>query len=104
MTVDHLNGEASQPTLAMQGTDAFETSVAFDGSEPPSRSVVRAIEAATGTDALDLPPLHGAIDTEALDDVLRSAGADARVSFEYASLEVTVVGTGDIRIADAQSA
>lgn len=103
MTVEHLNGDASHPTLATEGTGAFETSVEFGGDEPPSRSVIRAIEAATGIDALDLPPLHGAVDTEALDDVVLSAGPDARVSFEYVSLDVTVFGTGDIRIADAEN-
>jgi hypothetical protein len=103
MTVEHLNGDAPQQTLATQGTGAFETSVDFDGDEPPSRSVIRAIEAATGTDALDLPPLHGAVDTEALDAIVLSAGVDARVSFEYASLGVTVFGNGDIRITDVEA-
>lgn len=100
MTVDHFNGDTTHSTLTTAGSGPFETSVEFGADAPPSRSVIRAIEAATGIDALNLPPLHAAVDTEALDSVIRSTSSSARLSFDYASLRVTVHSSGDISVTD----
>lgn len=68
-------------------------------SAPPTHAVAAAIAAREGVDPTDLPPLHGSIDTEAMDAVLRSA-AGARLAFTHLGYEVTVTGDGDVSVVD----
>ncbi len=102
MTVDHFDREAASRSLTTVEGGRFETEVEFGTYSTPTRSVVHAIEAATGVDALELPPLHGAIDTESLDAIIESTGPAASITFDYAGLRVTVHGDGDITITDSQ--
>ena len=68
-------------------------------SVPPTHAVAAALAAREGVEPTDLPPLHGSIDTEAMDAVLRSAG-DARLTFTHLGYEVTVTGDGDVSVVD----
>lgn len=65
-------------------------------NEPVSRAVIAAAARLTGRSPLDLEPLAGSVDPDAIDAVVaRPADGDATVtvSFDYAGLEVTVTPT-----------
>lgn len=72
-------------------------------SRPPSEAVVNTVFTVTGTDPLDLPPLHDVIDPDALNELFaptlagpsRSGGT---VTFEFAGYRVTVKGHGVVEI------
>ncbi|UPV74027.1 hypothetical protein M0R89_15995 [Halorussus limi] len=71
------------------------------GDSPPSEAVVLAVADARGCDPLDLPPLNGALDPDALDSLFGDrvsgrARTGGRVTFEYADCTVTVTGTRDV--------
>ena len=75
-----------------------------DGGEPrawpaasPTVAVAEAIAEAAEIDAVELAPLYGSIDTEAMDELLESA-ADARLTFTHLGYEVTVTGTGEVSV------
>jgi hypothetical protein len=102
MTVDNFDRDGPSRSLTTVDGGTFETQVRFESHSSPSRSVVQALEAATGVDALELPPLHGAIDTEALDAIIESTGPAASISFDYGGLRVTVLGDGEITITDRE--
>lgn len=55
----------------------------------PSEAVVNAVADIEDSDVTDLPPLYGAIDTDAL-DALFTGDAAASVTFEYSGYTVTV--------------
>ncbi|MUV86722.1 hypothetical protein GJ631_09115 [Natronomonas sp. CBA1123] len=55
----------------------------------PSEAVVNAVADVEDSDATDLPPLYGAIDTDALDAIF-AGNAAASVTFEYHGYTVTV--------------
>ena len=44
------------------------------------------------------PPLSSVIDTDALERIVRTAGEDATVTFEYRDWIVQVRGSGDVTI------
>lgn len=54
-----------------------------------SERVIQTVATASGTDALELPPLWDAIEPDAL-DTLVAGMADGEVSFAYAGYDVTV--------------
>lgn len=58
----------------------------------PSTAVVETVADVTGQDVTDLPPLHGHVDSDALDALLTTdaGGSDdsIRVTFEYAGYRV----------------
>ena len=89
----------------MARTDADATRAVDGGgpppwsAEPPTHAVAAAIAARAGIDATELAPLHGSVDTEALDDLLASA-VDARVSFTHLGYEITVTGAGEVTVVD----
>lgn len=58
------------------------------GQDTPSEVVLTAVAEETGRDELELPPLHGAIDVEALNRLLASDRCQ-RVTFEYHGFTVT---------------
>lgn len=78
----------------------------WDSTETPSVAVCRGVAAVRGVEATDLTPLHGSIDTEALDRIVGRGtdGSDGtvRVSFRYEGLEVIVDSgrTIELRIPD----
>lgn len=61
----------------------------LDADEAPSDGVFEAIEAADERGLLDLPPLAGAIDPDALDALLVEEVGTREVTFEYAGWLVT---------------
>ncbi|AGB39864.1 HalOD1 output domain-containing protein [Natronococcus occultus] len=66
----------------------------------PVVAVVVAVADAAGTDPLELPPLHEAINPEALNELIdcdRESGLQS-ISFEYAGYDVVVSGTGDVHV------
>lgn len=68
----------------------------------PCVAIVEAVAVATSREPLDLEPLYGVVDTDALTALLRSpfpdSGANVQVSFRYEGCRVGVSGTGDIEI------
>jgi hypothetical protein len=62
-----------------------------------SERVIRAVADATGTDALELPPLYGTVDPDALDALVEGT-ANGEVSFVYANQEVTVTTDGTVAL------
>jgi hypothetical protein len=80
-------------------TDGDSEAITYtrDAEETPSRSVVAAVAAVTGSDPRRMDPLVEAVDPEALDDLVepRSATrANARVTFQFNGCLVTVHGDG----------
>lgn len=63
----------------------------------PAERVVEMVSEATGTDPLELAPLHGSIDPDALNEVVRSL-ANGVVFFEYADCSVTVQSDNTVHI------
>jgi hypothetical protein len=55
----------------------------------PSEAVVNAVADVENADEMDLPPLYGAIDTDALDAIF-AGNAPTSVTFEYHGYTVTV--------------
>ena len=74
----------------MDCTNGFTegTVVSLDG-QLPSEAVVNAVADIEESDATELPPLYGAIDTDALDAIFVGDNA-ASVTFEYHGYTVTV--------------
>ena len=70
-------------------------------SEGEQTSVVIAqeIAAVEGTDPMELEPLYSAVDTDALDALLRNSDApDLTVEFSYSGHTVRVEGPGQVEI------
>lgn len=78
--------------------DAERFRAAFDGDrDSASLAVVAVVAAAAHRDPFDLPPLHSAIDSTALDDLFpRSTTGGQHVSFRYEGFDVTVFDEGTI--------
>lgn len=72
-------------------------------STSPSTAVVETVAVARDCEPTMLDPLYEYVDPEALDTFVRSSEspADARVSFDYDGLTVTVRGSGDVVVRDA---
>lgn len=73
-----------------------------------SLAVVAVVAAARGEDMGDLPPLHAAIDTDALDELMMDSvtgprGCDS-ISFRYDELDITVTREGVIEANPIESA
>ncbi|WP_135533705.1 MULTISPECIES: HalOD1 output domain-containing protein [Halostella] len=69
----------------------------------PSTQVIESIAAAEGVDPIDLdPPLHTAIDLDALDALFSPTSGvprpEGRVEFEYAEYEVVVSSDGSVTV------
>jgi len=69
--------------------------VAADASA--SEAVVAAVAAQEDIDPMELPPLYGAVDPDAL-DALFADDRPGRVSFQYAGYEVTVRGRDQVTV------
>jgi hypothetical protein len=83
-------------------TGTYQTE--FDGrTRLPTEAVVYAVAEATETDPLDLPPLHSALDPDAL-NMLFETSTNGRpqtaitVSFEYADHQIVLKEHGSIVI------
>lgn len=60
----------------------------FDEDTPLSLAIIECISEATGGDPENWPPLHEAIDPEALDNLFRDRN-DGEVTFTYLDYEIT---------------
>ena len=72
------------------------------GDEIPTEAVVRAVATVRGVDPLDLPPLDGVLDGEALDDLFDDTFAGlprdgGLLIFEYCDCRVAV-GPDEVRV------
>lgn len=68
--------------------------------ETPSLSIVTAVAEATNQSPVEMEPLTGRIDPDALDKVLSTSGhkeSSVTIAFEYCGCQVTVT-PGDVRI------
>ena len=70
----------------------------WQGSEPPTVAVVKAVAAATDRTPTGLPLLQNTLDPDALNTLLTREAASVTVSFQYAGTIVTVSGDGNIKI------
>lgn len=69
--------------------------------ESISEQVIRTVADVTGRDELDLPPLYGRVDPDALDGVIAGM-PEGNVTFEYAGCEITVTADEQVRINERQ--
>lgn len=70
-------------------------------ADAPSQAVVAAVGAFTGTDPIELEPLHAAVDADALDALFQPpAGTDRRVAFRYDGLEIAVGSPGTVTVTE----
>lgn len=70
---------------------------AFDWSNTqPSTAVVETVTEAQGQEPTSTEPLYRAIDTDALDDLMRSGDGDVRVEFAFEGHRVTVEDDGTV--------
>lgn len=72
-------------------------------SEPestPANTVISAVAEVTDSDPVELPPLYRTIETDALNRLFLSNPSDSeiRVSFQYEGCEVTIEGSGEVRV------
>lgn len=71
--------------------------------QPVTTSVIVSVAAVAGAEPTALPPLQRALDTDALEAVVRSAheaDTELTVSFEYAGYHVSIATDGSIRISE----
>lgn len=92
-----LGGTMSQSTADTGGT------YQIDDGEQLSSGVVHAVADAEDADPLDLTPLYGAVDPDALDALFASLTDDSEasvdeVTFDYHGYDVTVTADGVVRI------
>jgi len=67
-----------------------------------SEVVVYAVAEATGIDPLELDPLRGTVDPDALDALFRNADDSTLISFSYAGCDVSVSSQGRVVAAPSQ--
>lgn len=67
----------------------------WDATEP-STAVVEAVADATDRDSLALPQLYGAVESDALDSLVRLSDSSISVSFAFADCDVTVRSDGEV--------
>ncbi len=75
----------------------------IDDDEQLSSAVVHAVAEAEDADPLDLTPLYGAVDPDALDSLFDSLASDGEasvdeVTFDYHGYGVTVAADGVVRL------
>lgn len=71
------------------------------GETPVSMKVVQRVAAATGQRVTQLPPLHDAIDPEALDSLTESVAphsSSLETRFTYAGQRVRIDGSGAVSV------
>lgn len=69
-----------------------------DTEKTPVYAVISAVEDVTGSDVLELPPLHEALDPDALNGLFTSCPNPGQVRFQYAGYEVAVHASGDVHV------
>lgn len=78
-----------------------------DDDEPLTVAVAEAVATYRGVDVMDLEPLHGVVDTDALERLFEPHGKSDRatgsVAFQYGDCLVRITATRTIRIEPAPS-
>lgn len=82
-------------------TKSGTRSVAPGAGVPVSTAVVEAVSNASGTSALDLPPVYHTIDPDALDALFDGRRTEGSVTFRYADHQVTVHADRTVEVARA---
>lgn len=94
------NDEGSEDYV---GEPRFRTEFDAGSGRPPSLAVVEAVSAVTGGAPNELPPLHGAVDTDSLDELLSDrSDPSTYVSFRYVGTTVTVRNDGSVLVEDSE--
>lgn len=65
---------------------------------PPSVRVVEAVARETGTDPIELEPLHDVVDPECLNELFRGRAARGHVAFGMADCRVVVSADGAVDV------
>ncbi|QLG26902.1 hypothetical protein HUG10_04805 [Halorarum halophilum] len=68
--------------------------------ETVATTVTFAMGSVRGVDAAELPPIHDAVDTDALDALFQGSARTGQVSFPYCDHLVVVDGNGRVEIHD----
>lgn len=90
---NHISAEAP-----VRGAQSFE----YDGETEVGVAVAEAVAAVADVDPMELMTrVHDVIDPDALDQCVRSASADAAVSFTFDDYRVTVRGTGTVTVVES---
>ena len=84
-------------SLTTGATDSVTT--IYQGSQI-SEVVVRTVAQAKGVDPLELEPLYGVVDPDALDSIFSSkdTSSDTKLGFTMAGCEVVVRGDGEVSV------
>jgi len=90
--------ESDLPDQSASGDATTTVHHEWRQSDQPSVTIVEAVAAATDRPTTDLPPLHGTVDTDALDSLLDGQSPSVTVSFRYSETTVSVTGNGNIQI------
>ena len=94
-----MSGDSSQSPV---DSDAETIHTQYDwASTAPSAAVIRTVAIARNEDPMDMPLLYSCVNPDALDSLfthLTNVDGDCnlRISFPYASYEVTITGHGKI--------
>lgn len=68
-------------------------------TESCSRSLLRRVAEEEGVDEIDLPPLQGTVDVDALETLVSAADYDSlTVTFRYCGYQVSVRSDGDVTV------
>ncbi|MHC3439783.1 HalOD1 output domain-containing protein [Natrialbaceae archaeon A-gly3] len=73
------------------------TRLVENNKKTPVTAVIEAVAKATDSDPLDLPPLHDAIDPDALNTLFNRSETSIQMVFQYAGFEV-VVQDGEVEV------
>lgn len=65
--------------------------------ESVSERVIQNVSNVTSRDELDLPPLYGTIDPDALDEMIAGM-TEGKITFEYAGCEISVTADARVRV------
>lgn len=79
--------------ITVEGEDVYR--LEYDPSvDDPSLVVVEIVAAVSGANPVKLEPLYAAIDPSALDELCSDTRKTCRITFQYASFDVTVDSSG----------
>lgn len=97
-----FDGDSAQRSLEMvydRTTEIYHAQHDWTSNDSFTVTIVKALAVVTGTEPVEMEPLHSVVDPDALDAALSSGKeAGVRVEFEYAEQSVTVTGSGEVLI------
>jgi hypothetical protein len=92
-----MHDETGDTKATDDDTDQRPASDHWDGDSSPSIAIVEAVAAATDRTATELPPLQYAVDTDALDTLLKKdRSTTVHLQFSYAGTSVSVWNDGSL--------